>query len=105
MTCFYENITGEKFRTTALYENRIKDKKKLESVTDLKEDGLENIYFYTQIGTLIAQGYTRVVYGDHGPYLEFLRSQVVWNHWQCERKDIGYYNKWFSKDGSRVRNS
>lgn len=85
-----------------MYDNRIKDKEELEGLTDLNEHGQREIYFYTQKGTLIAEGYVRIVYGDHGPYTEFLREQIKWDQFTCEREGIGYYNKWYPKDGCRI---
>lgn len=94
MTC-YEKITGEPFNSTAIYPNRIKDKEELESLTDLKEDGNPTMLFSTKDGKLpLAQGYIRIVYGDHGPYLEFLKEQIFWAHWNLIRSGIGYYDIW-----------
>lgn len=30
---------------------------------------------------VIAVGYRRVLYGDHGPYLEFTKHQIHWEAW------------------------
>merc|ERR1712129_65129 len=30
---------------------------------------------------VFAVGYDRVVYGDHGPYIEFSKSQICWEAW------------------------
>jgi hypothetical protein len=58
--------------TTAIYPNRIEDKIKLEKMTRLTENGdLTTSFYFCE--TLIALGYNRVVYGDHGPYIEFER--------------------------------
>lgn len=65
----------------------------------LCESGNENTKFYTELGSLIAVGYVRIVYGDHGPYIEFLKDQIIWEQWYCERSGVGYYNKWYPKDG------
>jgi hypothetical protein len=66
------------FKTTAIYPNRIEDKQQLESQEHLAEDGhgLEGIKFYTLNDELFAVGYVRVVYGDHGPYVEFTKDQI-----------------------------
>lgn len=58
--------------------------------------------FFSPRSTLVAKGYIRVVYGDHGAYLELLHGQVVWDAWERERAGIGYYDKWYAKDGSRL---
>lgn len=96
---FYEKMTGEVFFTTAKYCNRIKDKKNVEELIGLCESGADNVKFYTQLGLLLAVGYIRIVYGDHGPYIEFLKEQIYWDNWECKRNGVGYYNKWYPKDG------
>ena len=62
--------------TTAIYYNRIKDKRELESSLKLEEQGNDNKIFYTPNGTLFAIGYQRIVYGDHGAYIEFILSNI-----------------------------
>ena len=58
-------------KSTATYPNRIKDRKKIESVFGLQEFGDTSKHFRSLNGTLLASQYNRVVYGDHGPYVEF----------------------------------
>ena len=67
----------DEFTTTAIYPNRLADKKLLESQMGLQERGDETTAFWTNKGTLFATGYERIVYGDHGPYIEFRKDQVV----------------------------
>ena len=62
--------------TTAIYPNRIEDKQKVESLKGWKEEGDDKVVFYTRLGYLFAIGYKRIVYGDHGPYIEFERAQI-----------------------------
>ncbi len=62
--------------TTAIYPNRQEDKRALEARLGLQETGDEVTYFYHE-GYLIAKGYTRIVYGDHGPYIEFHDRHIV----------------------------
>lgn len=59
------------FITTAIYPNRQEDKQLIESLTGLSEQGNEDTCFYYDGENLIARGYERIVYGDHGPYIEF----------------------------------
>jgi hypothetical protein len=59
------------FATTAIYENRLSDKLELEEKLGLSEQGDTLTKFYSANGTLLFEGYERIVYGDHGPYLEF----------------------------------
>jgi len=58
-------------KSTAIYPNRIKDRKKIESVFGLHEFGDDSKQFTSLGGTLLASQYNRMVYGDHGPYVEF----------------------------------
>ena len=62
--------------TTALYPNRIADRTRVEATLRLVERGNASTTFYTPKNSLFATGYVRVVYGDHGPYVEFTRAQV-----------------------------
>lgn len=62
--------------TTATYPNRLKDKEKLEKLISLNEIGNSTTEFYIT-NDLLAVGYTRVVYGDHGPYIEFEKKNFV----------------------------
>ena len=91
---YYTEKTGESFSSTAIYANRQADKKKLEGLTDLKECGSPSMLFFSKKGLLLAKGYLRVVYGDHGPYIEFLREHIDWSAWFCTRTGVGYYDKW-----------
>lgn len=61
--------------STAVYPNRIEDKYKLESELNLQEFGHNDVEFRNN-RKLIAVGYERVVYGDHGPYIEFARQHM-----------------------------
>lgn len=89
--------------TTAIYENRIKDKKELESeIPFLNEYGCEDICFTTPNAKIICLGYNRIVFGDHGPYIEFLKEHVILDQWKCHRKGIGYYDKYYPIDKSHI---
>ena len=63
------------------------------------ESGSSSFLFKSKDGALIAQGYVRVVYGDGGPYIELMKDQVAWENLECERRDVGYFNKWYTKTG------
>jgi hypothetical protein len=97
---FYEQMTHEPFSTTAIYPNRLTQKQELESLTNLNETG-EKVEIKIP-NFVLASGYIRIVYGDHGPYLEFLYDQIVWPSWQCERKDTGFYNKYYPVDDTNI---
>lgn len=62
--------------TTAIYQNRQIDKNKVEQLLGLPEFGNEETFFYTSNCTVFAKGYVRIVYGDHGPYVEFRKDQI-----------------------------
>lgn len=63
--------------TTAIYPNRMADKLKVEGMLALPEKPCgQAIVFRTPKGTVLATDYIRVVYGDHGPYVEFRRDQI-----------------------------
>lgn len=64
--------------TTATYPNRIADKAKVERMCGLAEHYAGcPVVFRTPKGTTLATEYVRVVYGDHGPYIEFRREQIL----------------------------
>lgn len=62
--------------TTAIYPNRRADKAIMEDLFGYQEEGNETFSFFTPKGALFAKGYVRMVYGDHGPYLEFKPEHV-----------------------------
>lgn len=68
---------GDGRQTTAVYPNRIADKEKVERELGLPEFDDDQIELYTKRGTLFSRGYVRIVYGDHGPYIEFTPEQVI----------------------------
>jgi hypothetical protein len=63
--------------TTAIYQNRIEDKEVLERFMKLPEEGSKDIELWIPSGPLFSRGYERVVYGDHGPYLEFRKHHIL----------------------------
>lgn len=73
---FFASTPPESFQTTAIYPNRLRDKRRVEHKHGLPEHGNVHTVFHTPRGTEFARGYVRVVYGDHGPYVEFLPDQV-----------------------------
>lgn len=65
-----------KNKTTALYKNRIADKNELELKLSLEEFGDNTTEFYIPNGPMISLGFQRIVYGDHGAYVEFNKSNI-----------------------------
>ena len=43
-------------------------------------EGGDDNFYCSECGLLISKGYTRVVIGDRGPYVEFLPSQIIQEH-------------------------
>lgn len=86
------------FQTTAIYPNRVEDKEKVERLTGLQEQGSDNTTFYIRGEELFAIGYNRVVYGDHGPYVEFswinIESILIPKRAQPHSND--YYYEWLT---------
>jgi len=80
------------FQTTAIYPNRIKDKELLEMGRGLQEEGNDNEQFKLSDGRLFAQGYVRIVYGDHGPYIEFSKEHIKLNLVSHFGNDIDFDN-------------
>lgn len=77
---------------------------------NLPLEGSEDIQFFTKSGTLVSKGYTRVVIGERGPYIEFNRNQVkgknfsipVTAKYRLTDKRV-YYIEARSKDESLVK--
>jgi hypothetical protein len=91
------------FKTTTIYENRIRDRKELFAEIPLTEEGNSETNFYSKrSGILLCKGYERIVFGDHGPYIEFELEQVKFDFWACDRQGIGYFNKFYPRDGSGI---
>lgn len=65
-------------KTTAIYENREKDREQVEKLFRIPEFPDDEFYFFADRATceLIAFKYRRIVYGDHGPYIEFEPDQI-----------------------------
>jgi hypothetical protein len=62
--------------TRCILSNK-KMKRTYEERLYLPIDGLDEIIFFTKVGTPVAKGYTRVVIGGRGPYIEFTRKQII----------------------------
>jgi len=63
--------------TTAIYPNRVDDKLQVENKIGIPEFGNDSIDLYVPGGPLFSKGYVRVVYGDHGPYIEFEEKHIL----------------------------
>jgi hypothetical protein len=93
---------GAAFKSTIDSENRKRDAARLaQELPDLTEQGREDVSLQDAEGREIAVGYVRVVYGDHGPYIEMRRDQV--NFPQLPKHKTkgpkAWYDEWRTEDG------
>lgn len=56
---------------------RAEDRAKVEAIYGWQQQGNPHTSFKLKTDTLFAVGYERIVYGDHGPYVEFTKQQIV----------------------------
>ena len=103
--------------TTLGLGNRVRDRAMVEQHLGLPEDGAcwggsgDNLKLVDLRGQLLATEYTRVLYGDHGPYLEFTLAQLTEGRRRCEWQSMAaldgagayYLTHYTSKgDGAKV---
>merc|ERR1719281_380026 len=99
-------IIPETYHTTVDSARRTLDRERVESKLLLPEFGLPkwHVVFQDERGIPIAFGYERIVYGDHGPYIEFLHSHINWNFGVSTRprpKDARrYYDEYYNLSGT-----
>ncbi len=74
------------------------------------DHGNEELEFYSFSGTLLARGYTRVVIGKRGPYVEFYKQHIQWDAFYIPVEmqyrlvyGIVFYEEYRSKDPSYVK--
>lgn len=86
--------------------NRERDKERVESTLGLPEFGDNSTEFYAVKCGLapIAMGYDRIVYGDHGPYVELSPEHVCWPTFQSfvQKPEISFYDEFWTCDGSTM---
>jgi uncharacterized phage-like protein YoqJ len=94
-------VNSSNFKSTTLgLANREADKREVEAKLGLPENGQDFAgHIQTPNGTLIAVEYVRVVYGDHGPYIEFNANSVNLNAWTITRKSAQAWYDEARKDG------
>eukprot|EP00933_Yihiella_yeosuensis_P014287 TRINITY_DN12863_c0_g2_i1.p1 TRINITY_DN12863_c0_g2~~TRINITY_DN12863_c0_g2_i1.p1 ORF type:complete len:252 (+),score=41.85 TRINITY_DN12863_c0_g2_i1:68-757(+) len=88
--------------TTADTWNRLRDKERVEGELGLSEKGGDaKLFDASEPGTLIAQGYRRIVYGDHGAYVEFEPTQIIWKNLPkvILKPSHAYYDEYHSEGG------
>jgi len=96
--------TQEEYKTTADQANRIRDRDKVETLYRLPEFGMpgSDVQFLDESGNLLAAGYERMVYGDHGPYIEFCSYDINWTETGfCsqgrEKRTFRYYDEMYNE--------
>ena len=104
---YYLQETGKEFVSQQDTPNRVRDANRVGAEYGLSEEGNDHREFWTKNGTLIARGYLRVVYGDHGPYVEFLPKHMVASRkvWQrvTSKGPKAYYDEFKPVDGSTCK--
>lgn len=89
--------------------NRLRDQWRVKRQLNLAEVGDSETIFQELLrprrglqmsGHVLAIGYERVVYGDHGPYIELSRDQINWNAWPHyfdKRKYRSYFDEYYTE--------
>lgn len=74
------------------------------------DNGNETLVFFSKSGLHLATGYTRVVIGGRGPYVEFYQRQMVMNSFSMPEKEEwrinspqSFYVEYRSKCDSNVK--
>ena len=90
------------FKSTVDSRNRRRDKAMIEERLGLPEQGSESLELFSSFDEdlKIATGYQRIVYGDHGPYFEFSKDQILWENFPKSRKKsaAAYYDEAYTDD-------
>jgi len=73
-------------------------------------NGKDKLNLYSKSGTLLSVGFTRVVIGKRGPYIEFDDSQILKSAFEIPEAEkyrltngVSYYIEYRSKDESYVK--
>jgi hypothetical protein len=96
--------------------NRLRDQWRVQAQLGLGEVGDDTTVFRERVPAQFAQtqmqhphnnfpivfavGYERIVYGDHGPYIELSESQIRWKAWPHyfdKRKYNSYFNEYYTR--------
>jgi len=92
------------FTSTIDSINRVRDAGIVSKYRKIREEGDEKTQFQSALNnrpSVLATGYTRVVYGDHGPYVEFEEHHLDMSEWPKvkEKSRNAFYDERFTKDG------
>jgi hypothetical protein len=101
----YENQTGEPFVSQVDSPNRKRDRDLVERLWGFKEQGNRYTTYCNERSLILGNGYLRVLYGDHGPYLEVLARYLNRSAWgpRQHRGASAYYDECFDVDGTGVK--
>jgi len=102
----YTGILMEELKTqnmTTNYQDRLR----------MPLEGNDYTRFETKTGFHVATGYTKIVIGGRGPYIEFLTGHLIWDSLQMPDeekyrpehpwKDRVYYVEWRTNDEINVK--
>lgn len=71
---------------------------------------IQKIVFHSEKGCPLAYSYNRIVIGGRGPYVEFLKDQIIWENFYIPNSELFrinsssvYYNEYRSIDGAYVK--
>tara|TARA_R110002096_G_scaffold102957_1_gene227179 strand:- start:148 stop:8907 length:8760 start_codon:yes stop_codon:yes gene_type:complete len=85
-------------KTTIDSPNRKRDAARVRKEhPDLTEQGNKSTVFTDKNGEVLATGYDRVVYGDHGPYIEFSRDNMRMEAFPGRNKR-SFYDEGYTSD-------
>ena len=94
---------GTCFASQTDSKNRVQDAIEVLQETGLQEKGRDDITIFLNDGkqTTVSSGYRRIVYGDHGPYIELEKDKISWNNFPVTNKKskFAYYDERYTKDG------
>jgi len=74
------------------------------------DQGNDDLEFFNTNGNILAKGYTRVVIGKRGPYIEFLEKHIIWKQFFIppdqeyrQYNHVVFYLEYRSLDSSNVK--
>lgn len=89
--------------STAFLPNRESDKRRVEETLGLSEFGDNSTQFYAARSGLVpvGVGYDRIVYGDHGPYVELSTHHICWQTFPnfVEKPACSFFDECWTADG------
>ena len=75
---------------------------KKKGLSEFPDKDKEYKFRATTTGEIIAKEYKRIVFGDHGPYIEFEKEMIEWENVRMDKKrkymKNRYYDAWYTRD-------